>query len=134
MPADVALPIRLLPSGNLATVEQDSVAEVAQSVRVLLVTHPGERLQDPELGTPDPVFDGLDGEEVTALLAEQEPRATVQIVTQQLASAPTYGATVGDALPFGDGPFGAGSFSSLRLLESGGGDVQQVRVGVTRAQ
>lgn len=87
MAGDIALPVRLLPSGNLATVEQDSTAEVAQSVRALLLTEPGERLADPDIGTPDPVFDGLDAEEVTAVLAEQEPRATVGIVTAMLDDA-----------------------------------------------
>ena len=45
---------------------------------------PGERLADPDLGTPDPVFTGLDPEEVTAIIAQQEPRASLSIVTRQL--------------------------------------------------
>lgn len=90
----LALPFRLLPSGNFATVEEDSVADVAQSVRVLLLTTPGERLTDPDLGTPDPVFVGLDAEEVAAVVAEQEERASVQIVSDQLGDVQRVRVTV----------------------------------------
>lgn len=81
----LAVPFRLLPSGNLATVLEDSAADVAQSVRTLLLTRPGERLMSPDLGTPDPVFVGLDPEQVAAVVQEQEDRASVSVVASQLA-------------------------------------------------
>lgn len=77
MPQHLALPIRVTHRG-LATVEQDSDADIEQSVRLLLTTSPGERRSVPDYGLPDPLF-GLapDPADVADAIAEWEDRAII---------------------------------------------------------
>ncbi len=49
----LTLPLRLGDNGRLATVAQDSAADVAQSSRGPAGTRPGERVNVPTYGTPD---------------------------------------------------------------------------------
>lgn len=58
-PQLIAFPFRLGTTGAVATVEQDSDAEVDQQIAVALLTVPGERDQVPTFGTSDPVFAGF---------------------------------------------------------------------------
>ncbi|NGZ99388.1 hypothetical protein G5V59_00170 [Nocardioides sp. W3-2-3] len=55
LPEHLAFPIAVTSQG-LATVEQDSDADIRQSVALLLNTRPGERRSEPNYGLPDPVF------------------------------------------------------------------------------
>lgn len=83
MPLRLSLPLRVAADGALAAVEQDSPAEVAQSVALLLATRPGERRSVPDYGTDDPTFTGLDVDEIHAAIEQWEDRAdpaTIQLV------------------------------------------------------
>lgn len=75
------LPMRLLPSGDFETIEQDTTAEVAQHAAAILRTPHGSRMLRPTLGLIDTTHDltDPDGSETLRLieeqLAEHEPRA-----------------------------------------------------------
>lgn len=75
MPRTLALPIALGRDGGLASHEQDSDAEVAQSVALLADTRPGERAALPTYGLPDPIGRGLDPDTLVTVVAEWEERA-----------------------------------------------------------
>jgi predicted component of type VI protein secretion system len=76
----LAFPLRVTTTGGLATLVQDSPREVAQSVALLLATRPGERRSVPDYGTPDPLFGGIDIEDITAAVEEWEERADPALV------------------------------------------------------
>jgi phage baseplate assembly protein W len=85
MPQHLALPIKVTASGRLATVEQDSVDDISQSVALLIDTRPGDRRSVEEYGIPDPVFGGVDVDEVTELILEWEDRADQAFVEKVAA-------------------------------------------------
>lgn len=93
MPARLHLPLRVSPAGPLATTEQDSPTEVAQSVALLLATRPRERRSVSAYGTPDPLFTGLDPDTVTATITQWEPRADPALI-DTVAAGDTQWATV----------------------------------------
>jgi hypothetical protein len=64
---------------SLATVEQDSVQEVAQCVAILLSTEVGTFLHQPEFGITDPLFDRIpvDLEPLDQAAADFEDRAVL---------------------------------------------------------
>ena len=72
-------PFTLNPDGSLATLEQDTVDEVAQCVAVVLGTVEGSRLAVPELGIADPTFLGVGVGDIEAAVSTWEPRATLTI-------------------------------------------------------
>jgi phage baseplate assembly protein W len=76
----LAAPLRLTAAGGLATLAQDTPAEVGQSVALLAATRPGERLSVPGYGTPDPVFGGIDPHALGAAVDVWEPRASGALV------------------------------------------------------
>lgn len=76
MPKRLLLPITLSARGDLRTVEQDSPIELSQSVALLLDTRVGERRSEPDYGTPDPVFGGLDVDELADAIEEWEDRVS----------------------------------------------------------
>lgn len=85
----LALPVALAPDGRLVALPQDSPAEVAQSVALLLATRPGERRSVPDYGLPDPVFGGVDVDEIVSTVAEWEDRAdpvTVEQLAEQIVA------------------------------------------------
>lgn len=55
----IAFPFRLGPTGSLATVEQNSDADVDQQLAIAVLTAPGERDQAPTFGVADPAFSGF---------------------------------------------------------------------------
>lgn len=73
----LAYPFRVV-NGRTQVVEQDSDAELAQSVYVLLATEPGERAEEPSYGLADLAFTPTDADEdleaIRAAVAEWEPR------------------------------------------------------------
>jgi phage baseplate assembly protein W len=71
----LALPLMVAPGGHLASLEQDSPEEIAQSVALVIATRPGERRSVADYGMEDPVFGGLDIADMVAVVAEWEPRA-----------------------------------------------------------
>lgn len=73
----LAWPLRL-DGTRMATLEQDTVDEVAQCVELLLSTEPGQRLELPEYGVPPWLFTTtVDVDRVLAEVEEWEPRARV---------------------------------------------------------
>lgn len=56
MPRLIAFPFQLDPTGSIATVDQDSDAEIDQSIALAMLTRPGERIQVPTFGVADPAF------------------------------------------------------------------------------
>jgi phage baseplate assembly protein W len=84
MSRHLALPLRIV-GGRYATVTQGSLADVTQSVRMLVDTRAGERLSIPGYGLADPTFAGLDDAALLDSIAAHEPRADVDITTQRAA-------------------------------------------------
>lgn len=77
--AHFAFPFRWV-AGRAMVVEQDSYQEVEQGVRVLMLSHLGERLEVPGFGIQDPVFQGeLDEEAVAQAAAEWDDRVSLAI-------------------------------------------------------
>lgn len=85
MPQHLALPIKITAAGRLATVEQDSVEDISQSVALLADTRPGDRRSVEDYGIPDPVFGGVDADEVAELILEWEDRADQAFVEKVAA-------------------------------------------------
>ena len=52
----IAFPFRLDPTGSIASVDQDSDAEIDQQIAVGMLTRPGERITVPTFGVHDPSF------------------------------------------------------------------------------
>lgn len=73
------LPLRL-DGTALATLPQGSAAELGQSVRLLMSTRPGERLEDTPYGTRDYAFaTDVDAAEIEGAVREHEPRVDVDV-------------------------------------------------------
>lgn len=78
-----SFPLRLAADGGLATVEQDTIDDVAQCVRVLVDTAVGERVELPAYGIEDPSFtEGIDRDEIRRAVDEWEPRAALMIESE----------------------------------------------------
>lgn len=75
MAQHIALPIAVTGSGRLAAVEQDSEADIAQSVALLIDTRPAERRAEPDYGVPDPLFGGIDEADIVEAINTYEDRA-----------------------------------------------------------
>ena len=76
----LAMPIRLDPrTGRLATVEQDSDADIGQCIRAVFDTRPGDRWDVPDMGVIDDTFteQPLDVDTLVDVVSEFEPRAQV---------------------------------------------------------
>lgn len=84
----LAFSIRL-GSHGLATVEQESDADICQSVALLLDTRPGQRAAVPEYGLPDTLFgDGLDETTVLEAVTAWVPYAQIEEFTIDNLSSP----------------------------------------------
>jgi hypothetical protein len=59
VPRLISFPFRLDPTGSVATVEQDSDAEIDEQIALAMLTRPGERIQVPNFGVADPAFVGF---------------------------------------------------------------------------
>lgn len=80
MTAHLQVPLRLTTTGTFATVEQDSDADLEQSVRLVLSSRPGDRWRDaPDYGTPEPMPGPVDVAALVAAVGQFEPRAHVDI-------------------------------------------------------
>lgn len=82
MPQHLRLPLTVGPTGRLATVEADSVEDVAQSLGVLAATRVGERLSVPQYGSPEQLFgQGPNVDELRGSASRWEPRADPYSIT-----------------------------------------------------
>lgn len=78
--AHLQVPLRLTTVGSFVTVEQDSDADLEQSVRLVLSSRPGDRWRDaPDYGSPEPMPGPVDVASMAAAVAQFEPRAKVTI-------------------------------------------------------
>lgn len=80
----LAWPLRLDPlTGSLAVVEQDSDEDIAQCVKAIALTRPGDRADLPDLGITDPTFgeQPLDLDAIRETYDRHEPRAAVLATT-----------------------------------------------------
>lgn len=77
----LAFPFQFGPGNAEAeVVEQDTIEEIAQCVRVIVSTRAGEREELPDFGIDDLVFGvDFDIEDVVTEVLEWEPRASVLI-------------------------------------------------------
>ena len=75
----LALPLRVSGTGRFAAVEQDSSAELAQNVAVVLATPVGSRVEVPDFGSPSGDFIGPDVAGMVAAVEEWEPRADLSV-------------------------------------------------------
>jgi phage baseplate assembly protein W len=80
----LTFPFAVSRDGSMQTVPQDSIGDVAQSVKVIMSTVQGTRLLSPEFGIPDPEFTGIDSATVSHAVVQWEPRATGVAVTSTL--------------------------------------------------
>jgi phage baseplate assembly protein W len=85
----LALPLALNAAGAFNTLQQDTPEEVAQCVRVLAMTRPGDRIMVPALGLPDPTFSPIDPATFIQACAQYEPRAIVRATPVQNADGST---------------------------------------------
>lgn len=60
MPRVISFPFRLGSDGGIATVVQNSDAEIDEAIAVAVLVHPGERVQVPTFGCADPAFHGFE--------------------------------------------------------------------------
>lgn len=75
------LPFRIGSNHHAATVEQDTVEDISNCVRAILLTHIGERIELPSFGTPELTF-GRQPLQIGLLIdaiLEQEPRAAIHM-------------------------------------------------------
>lgn len=84
----ISHPFRLLPTGEIATVDEDSDAAYAEELAVLLLTRQGERQLVPGFGTVDPVGSGIDVADLSAKVDTYGPPVTVTRVVGE-ATSPT---------------------------------------------
>lgn len=99
MARHLAFPFAVGADGGLATLEQDSPAEVTQSVALLLSTEPGERSAEPEYGYPSPLGRGVDPVEVAEVIGEHEDRADPALVEVTLTAIAEQHAVVYPSVP-----------------------------------
>jgi phage baseplate assembly protein W len=73
----LAIPFQYDATGSASVVEQDTIGEVAQCVRVLLSTPTGTRIEQFDYGIPDPTFtsEAAIVAQISAAVARFEPRA-----------------------------------------------------------
>lgn len=86
MALDISFPFRLLPNGDVATVEQNSDEGDQEGVAQLILTRVGERPLEPGFGLPDPTFHGFEITELAAALAIYGPPVTPVAVTSTSTS------------------------------------------------
>jgi phage baseplate assembly protein W len=81
-------PFRLNADGTPATVQQNSIADVAACVYNILACPTGAKLGDPTFGTPSLLFQTVPVNTAAMVTAIQrlEPRATVEIVADTLGA------------------------------------------------
>lgn len=76
----LAIPVRLTNAGSFATVDQDSVDDIAQCVRAVLTTPIGSRVEQPDFGVHDWVFSTPSPPDlVVDAVLSWEPRADISV-------------------------------------------------------
>lgn len=73
-------PFRLLPNGDVATIDEDSDEANAEQIAILLLTRIGERELVGGFGTSDPAFAGVDPSEIASGIAAYGPPVSLDDV------------------------------------------------------
>lgn len=84
MSVTLRLPLQVTPGRGLLSLTQDSDADIAQSVALLLATRQGERRSVPNYGLPDPLGAAVDLAVMAQVISEWEERAdpaTIDVLT-----------------------------------------------------
>ena len=84
MPRVISFPFGLDATGAIASVEQNSDAEVDQQLAVAMLTRPGERITVPTFGTADPAFAGFQLAALQRHCLDFGPDVTVTAVDTKL--------------------------------------------------
>lgn len=75
-----SLPFRFIGgTATAAMTEQDTVDEIADCIKAIVLTRPGERMELPQFGIDDPTFQGLNKDDLMAAIERWESRATVAV-------------------------------------------------------
>ena len=78
-----AFPFRFGQSGSAMTVEQDTQEEIEQNVKVLVLTDRGERMEVPDFGIDDLVFEtAIDGSDIIDQARQWDDRVGVRTSEQ----------------------------------------------------
>lgn len=86
MAETLRLPLELSADGSLRTLTQGSTADVAQSVRTLLLTTPGQRAAIPDYGLTSLLgLIDIDTADIAAALADWEPRVQAPEISARIA-------------------------------------------------
>lgn len=73
-----AFPFRFAEGGVPRTVEQDTLEEIEQGVKVLVLTERGERIEVPDFGIPDLTFQtSIDVQSIREAAQDWDERAEV---------------------------------------------------------
>ncbi len=85
-PQTLTWPLRLAPNGTLATVEQDTEADLVSCTIGILATPQGWCDDLPEFGRPRVLFrqGGVNPQEIADSISEWESRVTPSIVAQAI--------------------------------------------------
>jgi hypothetical protein len=91
----ISLPIQIT-AGAYATVQQDTTAEVADCVAVIVAFPIGYREDQPDFGITDPAFTvrPIDTTEIEEVIETYEPRAVVTISESPYDAADPLAATI----------------------------------------
>lgn len=77
----LSFPFRLAPSGSAVTLSADSDEYYAEEIAALVVTRRGERILVPSFGIDDPVFQGVDRQDIALAVATFGPPVDIVAVT-----------------------------------------------------
>lgn len=76
----LAYPFRMVQGRFAEMVEQDSLEDIADCCVVICRTPVGSRIEEPEIGIPDPTFQFDNTPEIIDQVSEWEPRATLELI------------------------------------------------------
>lgn len=77
----LTFPVRVDVTGRLATVQQDTPADIISCLEVAALYKPGDLEADPDFGLPDQTFaqGGPDAGDIADVLERAEPRARILV-------------------------------------------------------
>lgn len=81
------IPLQVLPDGSLAMNEQATPDDLAQCVKVLMLTEIGDRIEVPKYGVVPMLFNTVSRHLLLEAISRWEPRATVDV---EVIAGPTW--------------------------------------------
>lgn len=83
MPRLMSFPFRLDPTGNIASVDQDSDDEIEEQLAIAALTRPGERITVPTFGVMDAAFNHFQVPALVRHCIDFGPRVQIETVDIQ---------------------------------------------------